>query len=90
MTATSPSIERNPDLDTWVRIDVEETVTLFTGKAELGQDLRTAIARIGAEELDLSLERVRVETADTAQGPDELVTAGSLSMVESGTAIRQA
>src|SRR5262249_11844023 len=81
---------RNPDLDTWIRIDAGGTVTLFTGKAELGQGLRTAIARIGAEELDVRLDRVRVETADTAAGPDEWMTVGSQSMVDSGSAVRQA
>src|SRR5262249_4204041 len=62
----------------------------FSGKVELGQGLRTAIARIGAEELDVSLARVRVQTADTASGPNELLTVGSGSMEESGAAMRQA
>lgn len=86
----SPSLQANPSLDQWVRIDRAETVTLFTGKAELGQGLVSAIARIGAEELAVSLERVRVHTADTAVGPSEVFTAGSRSMRESGAALRQA
>jgi nicotinate dehydrogenase subunit B len=85
------SLERNPALDSWVRIDPVATVTLFTGKVELGQWITSAIARIGAEELDLSLARVRVMTADTgAEGPDEGRTAGSMSMKDSGTAMRYA
>ena len=56
-----------PDIDAWVRINADETVTVFTGKVELGQDLRTSVAMIGAEELDVSLERVRVVMADTGQ-----------------------
>ena len=60
----------------WLRIDADGTVTLLTGKVELGQGLKTAIARIGAEELDVSLERIRVATADTARGPNELITVG--------------
>ena len=66
MSELSPSLQRNPDLDSWVRIDDGGTVTLFTGKVELGQGVRTAISRIGAEELDVSLARIRVQTADTA------------------------
>jgi hypothetical protein len=77
MSELSPSLQRNPDLDSWVRIDDGGTVTLFTGKVELGQGVRTAIARIGAEELDVSLARIRVQTADTAHGPNELLTVGS-------------
>jgi nicotinate dehydrogenase subunit B len=85
------SLERNPALDSWVRIDESQTVTLFTGKVELGQWVKSAIARIGAEELELSLERVVVRTADTGSGgPDEGRTSGSSSMKDSGTAMRYA
>ena len=79
-----------PDLDSWVRINTDETVTIFTGKAELGQDIKTSLAMIGAEELGLSLDRIRVITADTAQTPNEGVTASSLSLETSGNAIRNA
>ena len=47
---------------------------MFTGKVELGQGIVTALARIAAEELDVAFERIRVETADTAHGLDELYT----------------
>ena len=60
MSELSPSLQRNPDLDARIRIEDDGTIALFSGKAELGQGLRTAIARIGAEELDVSLARVRV------------------------------
>jgi nicotinate dehydrogenase subunit B len=86
----SPSFEQNPDLDTWVRVDAAETITVFTGKAELGQGIVNALARVAAEELDVDLERIRVETADTEHGPDEGITAGSMSMPHSGGALRQA
>ncbi len=85
-----PHLERYPELDTWIRIDREATVTLFTGKVELGQAIVNAIARIGAEELDLSIDLVRVETADTLRPHDEGLTAGSDSLKQSGTALRQA
>jgi len=83
------SLERNPQLDTWVAVHSDGTVTVRTGKAELGQGLKTAIARICADELDIAVERVRVETADTASGPMEFMTVGSMSMEDSGTAVRQ-
>lgn len=79
-----------PDLDTWVRVDREQTITVFTGKVELGQGIATALARIAAEELDVDIGRIRVETADTASGLNELYTSGSASMMESGSALRQA
>jgi CO/xanthine dehydrogenase Mo-binding subunit len=84
------SIQETPDLDLWVRVNRHGTITLFSGKAELGQDIRTSVAVIGAEELDVSLERIRVVMADTAQSPNEGYTAGSMSLETTGTAIRQA
>ncbi len=81
---------RNEQLDTWLAIDPDGTVLVRTGKVELGQGLRAAIARIAADELELRLEQVRVETGDSATSPDEEITAGSMSMMYSGTAVRQA
>ncbi len=90
MSELPPSLQHNPNLDSWVRINADGTVTLYTGKVELGQGLKSAIARIGADELDVSLARVRVQTADTAHGLNEFFTAGSQSMEDSGAAMRQA
>ena len=42
----SPSLLRNPELDTWIRIHADGTVTLRTGKVEIGQGIKTAIAMI--------------------------------------------
>jgi CO/xanthine dehydrogenase Mo-binding subunit/aerobic-type carbon monoxide dehydrogenase small subunit (CoxS/CutS family) len=81
---------QTPDLDSWVRFNTDGTVTLFTGKVELGQDIKTSIAMIGADELDVSLERIRVVMADTAQSPDEGYTVSSMSLETSGNAIRYA
>jgi CO/xanthine dehydrogenase Mo-binding subunit len=86
----SPSLQGTPQLDRWIRIDRDGTIHVHTGKAELGQGLRTAIARIAAEELDVPVGRIRVHTADTAAGPVEFPTVGSMSMEHSGTAVRQA
>jgi nicotinate dehydrogenase subunit B len=79
-----------PDLDSWVRVNTDGTITLFTGKVELGQDIRTSVAMIGAEELDVPLERIRVVMADTAQTPNEGYTVSSMSLETTGNAIRYA
>jgi nicotinate dehydrogenase subunit B len=89
-TFISQYLQQTPDLDSWVRINTDMTITLFTGKAELGQDLRTSIAMIGADELDVSLDRIRVVTADTDQSPDEGYTVSSMSLETSGNAVRYA
>lgn len=81
---------RTPSLDAWLRINDDGTVTFFSGKVELGQGLMTALAQIGAEELDVDLARVEVVMADTAQTPDENMTTGSMSLETSGNALRYA
>ena len=84
------SLEVNPNLDTWLRINADGTVSIWTGKAELGQGIRTALAQIAAEELDVAFERIRIEAVDTARSPSEGRTTGSVSIERSGAAIRMA
>ena len=61
-------------LDAWLRIDPNGTVTIFTGKIELGQGIGTALSQIAADELDVHLERIEViqrrHRADAERGPD--------------------
>lgn len=90
VSEVSPSVRSQPDLDAWLRVNDDETVTIFSGKVELGQGIKTALAQIAADELDLPLERIRVVTADTARTPDEGGTTGSRSLETSGLAIRLA
>ena len=84
------SLRQTPDLDRWIRIDPGETITVFTGKVEIGQGIQTVIGQIAAEELDVSMARIRVNLADTLLSPDEGFTAGSMSTQVSGSAVRQA
>ena len=80
------NLEQAPWLDAWIRIDAQGMVTVFTGKVELGQGLKTALVQLAAEELVIPPERVTLVTADTARTVDEGYTAGSHSMQDSGTA----
>ena len=84
------SLEKSPMLDSWIRIDPDGKITVFTGKAELGQGIKTALIQVAAEELAVPPEAIQLVTADTALTPDEGYTAGSHSMQDSGTAIRHA
>jgi nicotinate dehydrogenase subunit B len=77
-------------LDDWLAIEPDGTVTAFSGKVELGTGVRTALAQIVAEELDLPFERVRMVMGDTARTPNEGYTAGSMTIHTSGAALRQA
>jgi nicotinate dehydrogenase subunit B len=84
------SLNTNRMLDGWVRINANSTVTVFTGKCELGQGILTALAQIASDELDVAYERIEIVSADTARTPNEGMTAGSLSVENSGTALRLA
>ena len=84
------SLKSEPMLDSWIRIDADGTITVFTGKAELGQGLKTALIQLAAEELVVEPPSVHLVTADTSRTPNEGYTAGSHSMQDSGTAIMNA
>jgi nicotinate dehydrogenase subunit B len=90
--APSPpaSLKISPYLDSWIRIDADGTITVFTGKAELGQGFKTAFQQIAAEQLDVPFASLNVVTADTGRTPNEGYTSGSHSMQDSGTAILHA
>ena len=84
------SLQTNRTLDAWLRINADGSVTVFTGKVELGQGIVTALAQIAAEELDVPLARVTMISGDTGRTPNEGQTAGSQSIEQSGTALRMA
>jgi len=84
------SLAANPRLSDWVRLAPDGCFEIRVGKVELGQGIVTALAQIAADELDVPLDRVRMVPAGTAEGPDEGITAGSLSVADSGAALRQA
>jgi nicotinate dehydrogenase subunit B len=84
------SLKSTAVLDAWIRVDGDGRVTVYTGKAELGQGVRTALTQIAAEELDIGPDQISLVTADTLLTPNEGLTAGSHSMQDSGTAIQNA
>jgi len=84
------SLAKQPFLDGWIQVGADGRITVFTGKAELGQGIKTALVQVAAEELVVDPARVQIVTADTARTADEGYTAGSHSLQDSGTAIRNA
>lgn len=84
------SLKTNPNLESWIRLEASGRVTIFTGKAELGQGIKTALLQIAAEELKVPFEQISLISPDTSRTPNEGFTAGSHSIQDSGTAIRHA
>ena len=66
-------------LDSWIAVGADGTVTAYTGKCELGQGLQTAQIQLIAEELCVPASRVRLIQCDTAATPDQGTTSGSQS-----------
>ena len=73
-----------------LHIAVDGTVSVFTGKVEVGQGARTELAQASAEELRLSPEKVRMVMGDTSLVPNDGVTAGSRTTPATVPAIRRA
>ncbi len=65
------------DISAWLHIGEDGGVTGFTGKAEIGQNIRTELAQTIADELRVPFESVRMVMADTALTPFDAGTFGS-------------
>ena len=80
-----------PDLvDSYLAVHSDGTVTLFTGKVDIGTGGRIALRQMVGEELDLPLERIAMIEGDTALTPNQGATAGSYTIARGGSQIRQA
>src|SRR5205085_9278670 len=63
----------------WLRFSPDGTVKVLSGKAEVGQGIRTSLAQAVAEEVRLPLERVQMVLAVTARTPFDMGTFGSMT-----------
>src|SRR5262245_25649913 len=72
------------EVDGFLAIGADGNVTVYSGKVDLGTGVRTALAQIAAEELDLPVERTTIVQGDTALTPDQGTTSGSLSIQNGG------
>lgn len=68
------------DITAWLHVGEDGSVTAFTGKVEIGQNIRTSLAQTVADELRVPFDSVRMVTADTALTPFDFGTVGSRSM----------
>ncbi len=88
--ALPSAIKAHPRLAQWLGLGDDGTVRAFSGKVDLGQGISHALRLIVAEELRVEPSRVVMVPADTRHSPDEGVTSGSLSVQQSGAALRWA
>jgi nicotinate dehydrogenase subunit B len=78
------------DFNAFLRIGEDGTVTVFTGKVELGQGIITSLAQMAAEELDVPFSAVRLVMGDTDLCPFDRGTFGSMSTRFFGPPLREA
>ncbi|MFD1883108.1 xanthine dehydrogenase family protein molybdopterin-binding subunit [Paracoccus pacificus] len=84
------SLDDTRMLDAWIHIAPDDTITVFSGKAELGQSIKVPLMQIAAEELGVDIDQLTLINADTGRTPNEGFTAGSMTIQYSGTALRNA
>jgi CO/xanthine dehydrogenase Mo-binding subunit len=77
-------------LDSWLAVARDGTVTLFTGRVDLGTGTETVFAQFVADELDVPIAQVRVVMGDTRLTPDQGKTTASLNVVRGSQPVRVA
>jgi nicotinate dehydrogenase subunit B len=65
------------EIDAWLHIGENERVTAYTGKVEVGQNIRTSLSQAVAEELHLPVEKIELVMGDTQLTPFDMGTFGS-------------
>jgi nicotinate dehydrogenase subunit B len=78
------------EVDSFLAIQPDGSVIVYTGKVDLGTGLRIAIRQMAAEELDVPIERVSLVEGDTGLTPDQGSTGGSTGLTRGGVEVRQA
>src|SRR6185295_17932616 len=66
-----------PDVGAWLHMAEDGKVTVFTGKTEIGQNIRTSLTQAVAEELGAPVASITLVMADTAKTPFDMGTFGS-------------
>ena len=77
-------------LDSWLAIAPDGTVSVFTSKVDLGTGTGTALGQIVAEELDVPISKISMEIGDTTRSVDQGRTSASRTLERAGPQLRQA
>src|SRR5437870_11037020 len=78
------------DVDSFLAIHADGSVTVYTGKVDIGTGLRIAVKQMASEELGVSVDRVSLVEGDTGLTPDQGGTGGSTGLTRGGSEVRQA
>ena len=90
-STVGPGMDADPtQLDSWLAVAPDGTVTVFSGKVDLGTGVETALAQIVAEELDVPFNRIHMIGLDTTKAINQGTTSGSRTIERGGPQLRQA
>ena len=78
------------EIGAWLHIGENNIVKVFTGKVEVGQNIRTSLAQVVAEELNVPMVSITMVMGDTALTPYDAGTFGSRSTPSMGPQLRRA
>lgn len=78
------------EVDSFLTINPDSSVTVYTSKVDVGTGMRVAIAQMAGEELGVDVARISVIDGDTGVCPNTGGTGGSTGLTRGGTAVRQA
>src|SRR5579885_1303573 len=81
---------RPRELGAWLHVDEKGQVSVYTGKAEVGQNIRTSLSQVVAEELKLPVSAVQMVMADTDRVPYDMGTFGSRTTPDMAAQLRRA
>ena len=77
-------------VESWIHIGENGTVSVYTGKVEVGQNIRTSLSQIVAEELMVPVISIKMIMGDTDLVPYDAGTFGSRTTPQMGTQLRKA
>lgn len=82
--------EAPKEIGAWIHIDKDGSVKVFTGKAEMGQNIRTSLTQAVADELRIPISMINLAMADTDQTPFDMGTFGSMTTPRMAPQLRKA
>ena len=81
---------RPQEIGAWLHIGEDSAITAYTGKVEIGQNIRTSLTQVIAEELHTPTNRIKLVMADTSLVPPDGGTAGSRTTPDMAAQLRRA
>jgi nicotinate dehydrogenase subunit B len=84
-----PGRQLPQEIGAWLHIGEDGAVTVYTGKTEVGQDIRTSLTQVVAEELRAPLASIRMVMGDTELTPFDAGTFGSRTTPTMGPQLRK-